>query len=469
MAHASQSPGVHASRRARPLRADRRAPLSQGVETIDAAGDMVGLAVVGCLVFAYALVSRRLEGTAVTAPMLFVAAGLLAGWTGLLDFGSASHAGSGQDELTREAVFVTAELALVLLLFADAARLDIRTLNGNPLPLRLLGIGLPLTILLGTVAAVALLADLELWECAIVAAVLAPTDAALGQAVVSSPLLPDRLREGLNVESGLNDGGSVPFLTLFIALALAEEGVEGGWVQFALEQIGYGTLIGAAVGFAGALALRRADAAGWTEPVFERLAFAALAVIAWLAADEAGGNGFIAAFVGGGAAGFAGGAVRERMLAFSEEEGELLSLAVFLFFGVFAADALGDATGEMVLYAAVSLTAIRMLPVAIAMIGLGERPATIAFAGWFGPRGLASVILALVVVEEAPALAGLDQIFLVMSVTVLASVFAHGVTAAPLTRRYVRASPREGMSAPLPGVAAGGVVDLSEPRSRVER
>jgi sodium/hydrogen antiporter len=165
--------------------------------------------------------------------------------------------------------------------------------------------------------------------------------------------------------------------------------------------------------------------------------------VAWHAADEAGGNGFIAAFVGGGAAGAAAGPVRERMLEFTEEEGQLLNLAVFLIFGVFAADALGDATAEMVVYAVLSLTVIRMLPVAIAVIGLGLSPATVAFVGWFGPRGLASIILALVVVEDAPALAGLDQIFLVMTLTVLLSVLAHGISAAPLTRRYSRGSTEE--------------------------
>jgi sodium/hydrogen antiporter len=133
-----------------------------------------------------------------------------------------------------------AELALVLLLFSDAARIDPRALRGNAIPLRLLLLGVPFTIAIGTLLGLALLSDLEFWECAIVAAILAPTDAALGQAVVSSPMLPVRIRQGLNVESGLNDGGTVPFLTLFIALAAAEEGVEGGWFRFALEQIGYG-------------------------------------------------------------------------------------------------------------------------------------------------------------------------------------------------------------------------------------
>jgi NhaP-type Na+/H+ or K+/H+ antiporter len=402
---------------------------------------MVVLGLLACLIFGFGLLSRRLEGTVVSAPMVFVGAGLVALWTGLVDFGSATHAAPEAD---REAVFLVAELALVLLLFADAASIDPRHLRGNALPLRLLGIGLPLTIGLGTLLALVVLSDLEPWECAIVAAVLAPTDAALGKVVVASPLVPERIREGLNVESGLNDGGSVPFLMLFIALAAAHEGLEDGWVRFAAEQIGYGALIGAAVGGAGGVALQRCAARGWTTPVYERLALAALAIIAWWTADEAGGNGFIAAFVGGGVAGMAAGALRERLLGFAEEEGELFGAAVFFIFGVFAAEALGDATWQMVAYGVLSLTVIRMLPVALAVAGLGLRPATVAFLGWFGPRGLASIILALVVVEEEPALAGLDEIFLVMTVTVLISVFAHGISAAPLTRRFAAPATRPG-------------------------
>jgi sodium/hydrogen antiporter len=419
---------------------------------------VVGLGLIACVVFVFALVSRRLERTVVTAPMVFVAAGLVAGWTGVLDFGAAAHAHEGAAETSREAVFVVAELALVLLLFTDAAQLDLRRLRANPLPRRLLGIGLPLSIGLGTVLALLLLTDLEVWECAIVAAVLAPTDAALGQAVISSPALPRSVREGLNVESGLNDGGSVPFLMLFVALAASHEGLEDGWLRFALEQIGYGTLIGVAVGAFGALALRHAAERGWTVPVFEQLALAALAVIAWLLADQAGGNGFIAAFVGGAAAGTVAGSLRDRVLEFTEDEGQLLNLVVFFIFGVFAADALGEATWQMVAYAVLSLTVIRMLPVAVATVGLGLSPATVAFLGWFGPRGLASIILALVVVEEEPALAGVEQIFLVMTVTVLLSILAHGVTAAPLTRRYARTdSPAREFAAVrrLPGQGAG--------------
>ena len=397
---------------------------------------MVALGLIACALFAFALLSRRVEGTFVTGPMVFVAAGLICGGTGLIDLGAAAH--SMDAGAAREVVFLVAELALVLLLFTDAARSDPRTLRGNPLPARLLGIGLPLTVGLGAVAGLLVLTDLEPWECAIVAAVLAPTDAALGQAVFSSPALPERVRQALGVESGLNDGGSVPFLMLFIALAAAGEGLEGGWLRFAAEQIGFGALIGVAVGALGALALLRAAERGWTTVVYERLGLAAVALIAFVAADEIGGNGFIAAFVAGGAAGITAGHLRDRMIDFAEEEGELLKDAVFFIFGVFAADAIAAATWQMLLYALLSLTVIRMLPVAIALAGQGLGARTIAFMGWFGPRGLASVILALVVIEEQPLLAGLEEIFLVMTVTVLMSVVAHGVTAAPLTRRLAR-------------------------------
>jgi NhaP-type Na+/H+ or K+/H+ antiporter len=397
-------------------------------------GILVALGLLACVLLGFALISRRIEGSIVTAPMLFVGTGLVTGWTGLLDFGSAAHGGSA----AREIAFVVAELALVLLLFAGAARIDPPTLRANPLPVRLLGIGLPLTIGLGAVLALLVLTELEPWECAIVAAVLAPTDAALGQAVFSSDVIPLKVRQGLNVESGLNDGGSVPFLTLFIGLAAAEKGIEGGWLQFTLEQIGFGALVGAAVGAAGGLALRRAVAAGWTRGIFEQLGLAAVAVIAWVAADEVGGNGFIAAFVAGGAAGVAVGALREQVLQFTDEEGEVLNLAVFFIFGIFAADALSAATWPMLAYGLLSLTVVRMLPVALALAGLGLRAPTVAFVGWFGPRGLASIILALVVIEEEPDLAGLETIFVVVTVTVLLSVFAHGISAAPLTRRYGR-------------------------------
>lgn len=402
---------------------------------------MTGLAVLAAVVLAYSLVSRRLELSAISAPMVFVGAGIVAG-PDVLDL--------VELDLREGTAFHIAELTLAFLLFADAARIDLGSLRTHAdLPRRLLGIGMPLTILLGMAAGAVLLTELEFWEAAIVAAVLAPTDAALGQVVVSSRAVPARIREGLLVESGLNDGLSVPFLALFIALAADQAVPEAkDWFVFAIEQIGLGMLIGAAIGGGGAWLVERSAARGLTTSLFEQFAVLALAVLAFVLADEAGGNGFIAAFVGGLAAGKAGALAGERIFEFTEEQGQLLGLAVFFMFGTVAIALLDAADLGIVLYAAISLTLVRMVPVAAAVRGMGLRPSTVAFMGWFGPRGLASIILALVVVDEEPELPALGVILAAMTVTVLASVVLHGLSAPPFVRSYGREVERLPPSAP---------------------
>jgi NhaP-type Na+/H+ or K+/H+ antiporter len=394
---------------------------------------MTSLAVLAAVVLAYSLVSRRLDLSAISAPMVFVAAGIVAG-PDVLDLVSL--------DATHGTAFHVAELTLALLLFADAARVDPRSLRGDAdLPGRLLGIGMPLTILLGMAAGAVLLTELEFWEAAIVAAVLAPTDAALGQAVVTSRAVPARIRRALTVESGLNDGLSVPFLALFLAIAVDQTvPAASDWLGFAVEQIGWGALIGAAVGGGGAWLVERSAERELTTPLFRQFGVLALAVLAFVLADEAGGNGFIAAFVGGLAAGRVGGTSGARAVEFTEEEGQLLSLAVFFVFGTVAISFLDAADLGIVLYAVLSLTLVRMVPVAVAVRGMGFRPVTVAFMGWFGPRGLASIILALVVAEEEPELPALGVILAAMTVTVLASVVLHGLTALPGVGAYARAT-----------------------------
>jgi NhaP-type Na+/H+ or K+/H+ antiporter len=394
---------------------------------------MTSLAVLAAVVLAYSLVSRRLDLRAISAPMVFVAAGIVAG-PDVLDLVSL--------DATHGTAFHVAELTLALLLFADAARVDPRSLRGDAdLPGRLLGIGMPLTILLGMAAGAVLLTELEFWEAAIVAAVLAPTDAALGQAVVTSRAVPARIRRALTVESGLNDGLSVPFLALFLAIAVDQTvPAASDWLGFAVEQIGWGALIGAAVGGGGAWLVERSAERELTTPLFRQFGVLALAVLAFVLADEAGGNGFIAAFVGGLAAGRVGGTSGARAVEFTEEEGQLLSLAVFFVFGTVAISFLDAADLGIVLYAVLSLTLVRMVPVAVAVRGMGFRPVTVAFMGWFGPRGLASIILALVVAEEEPELPALGVILATMTVTVLASVVLHGLTALPGVGAYARAT-----------------------------
>jgi sodium/hydrogen antiporter len=400
------------------------------------------LAVLAAVVFAFGLVSRRLEGTVLTAPLVFVLVGAILGPAGIDLF---------EFELGDHTVLLLAEIALALVLFTDAASTDLSTLRQNEgLPLRLLGIGMPLTIALGAAAALLLLTDLTFWEAAIVGTVLAPTDAALGQAVVSNPRVPLRVRQALNVEAGLNDGLSVPFLALFLTLAVAEEELQSAnyWIRFALEQIGLGVLVGIGVGLVGGWLVSLASRKSWMADPFQRLALLALALISWALADQIGGNGFIAAFVGGLAVGPTVEHVGERLIQFTETEGQLLNLSVFFIFGVLVIGLIGPLSWEVALYALLSLTLIRMLPVALSLFGTHLRSISVLFMGWFGPRGLATIVLGLIVVAEAPLLTGREKIEQVVALTVLFSVLLHGLTAAPLSAAYARRV--DGMSSDAP-------------------
>ncbi len=390
---------------------------------------MSDIGVVAAVLVAYSLLSRRLERWLISGPMFFVAAGILLG----------PHVAGAVDlELTSETGLLIAEVTLVIVLFSDAGRIDLGALRENSsLPARLLGIGMPLTIGLGIVAAALLLTDIEFWEAAIIAAVLAPTDAALGQAVVSDERVPARIRQGLNVESGLNDGLSIPFLFLFTGLAVAATEVSTqGWLAFAGQQVGLGILVGAVVGLAGGWLVDHATRRNYMTGTFQQLVMVGLALLAWALAEAVGGNGFIAAFVGGMTAGRITTTCTEKILDFTEDEGQLLNLIVFFIFGISAIGFLEGAGWQVWLFGLLALTVVRMLPVAIALMGSGLRRSSVAFMGWFGPRGLASIILALIVIEEEPELPAIPTLFAAMTVTVLASVFLHGISARPLSRIY---------------------------------
>ncbi|MEA2307226.1 MAG: sodium/hydrogen antiporter [Solirubrobacteraceae bacterium] len=390
------------------------------------------LAIVALVLLGVAAVSRRLSGSPVTPAMLFVAVGVLVGPEVLdgIDLSS-----------TSSTVQVLAEATLALVLFSDASRIDLGQLRREAgVPLRLLGIGLPLTIALGAVAATVIFGELTVEEAVILAIVLAPTDAALGQAVVTEPRVPPRIRQGLNVESGLNDGICVPLL--FAAVAVADvgshisEGRSPGTLL--LEEVGYGIVGGVAAGLLIAAIVihagRRDLIAGQWRPVIP----AAGAALAYGTASALDGSGFIAAFVAGMVFRAALGRDPEDLNQLNEQVGDVLNGVTFLLFGaILLGPALGQLSWELALYAVISLTVVRMVPVAIAMWRSGARAPTLGFLGWFGPRGLASIVFALIVVEESQ-LPHESLIVLAIYVTVGLSVFAHGLTAAPLADRYAR-------------------------------
>ncbi len=389
------------------------------------------LAVVALALIAFGVVSRRVDGTPLTPAIIFVGIGLLVG-TQALDLLDTSPSG--------EAVKVLAEATLTVVLFADASRIDLRALRQEyAVPARLLGFGLPLTIALGGLIAVALFGALSVPEAFVLAVLLAPTDAALGQAVVTEPRLPSRIRQGLNVESGLNDGICVPLLFILLAVAEAEDGQVGTAHAARLvgEEIGFGIVGGVVAGAVVAAAITFGSRRGLIERSWLQILPVAGAALSYGIAAPLGGSGFIAAFV----AGMTFAALRRPteggdVTLFSDGLGELLTGVTLLVFGaVLLWPALDGLTWRIGLYAVASLTVVRMLPVAIAMLGLGARRRTIAFLGWFGPRGLASIVFALIVVQEAD-LPHATTILLTTYATVGLSVLAHGVTAAPLASRY---------------------------------
>ena len=393
---------------------------------------LVGIIIFSIMLFAYSLVSHRIESSIVTAPMIFVAIGMLVSPEGfdIIPLGAEN-----------ELILVFAEIALVLILFSDAARIDVSTLKGNRnFPSRLLGIGLPLTIFLGAVMAILFFTDLSLPEAALIGVILAPTDAGLGQVIVNSPKVPARIRQALNVESGLNDGGAIPFFAFFLVLSTAEEAhiPASQWVIFAFEQIGYGVLVGLIVGLLGAHLINKAIDKGLMRGRFQWIGFLALAVISYVVAIAIGGSGFIAAFVGGFATTLTGRGVGDSIIEFTSTWGEVFSLVVFFVFGMLAASLLSGITATIILYAALSLTLIRILPVAVSLMRTGLKPNSILFIGWFGPRGLASIVLLLITLNEAPDLPGLQTIAVAVSTTVLISVFAHGISANPAITWYAK-------------------------------
>ncbi|MFF4654312.1 cation:proton antiporter [Streptomyces sp. NPDC001381] len=401
---------------------------------------MNGWAVVaaGGVVIGYAMLSRRLSTTVLSGPLVFMLVGVAIGPLGLDLLDRAKD-----PEVTRTLL----ESALVLLLFADAAGIRARDLRREEfLPLRLLAVGLPATMALGWLAAWPLLPGLGVWELALAAIILAPTDAALGQQAFSNKRVPPLVRGGLTVESGLNDGLALPFFVLALAAAGEGHGYPGV-VETFLRALLLSGAIGIAAGWAGASLLRWSLARGWSSSDWRQFLVLAVPAVTYALCLMGEGSGFI----GSWAAGLAFGVHLRRTptglglspqdsdpaqsTRFTERLGLLLSSLSFLVFGaVILGPTLQHLTWRMVVYALLSLTVLRMLPVALALIGTGLRATSVAYIGWFGPRGLASLVFGLLALEEH--LPGGTLLSRVIAVTVSLSVILHGASAPFLGDRY---------------------------------
>jgi NhaP-type Na+/H+ or K+/H+ antiporter len=388
----------------------------------------IELAVLALFIFCYSLIAGRVERAATSGPIVFVVAGLLMGPLGLGWFdGDVSHT-----ELR-----VLADLTLASILFIDAANADLAILKRQfRIPARMLLFGLPGVIFLGTIFAALLFDTLSLFEAAILGTVLAATDAALGKAVITNKAVPAQIREGLNIESGLNDGLCVPILFVFIALALGS-GAEGGGTQLALklviQELGIGLVVGLGITAIGTWALRWCWNQGWVTEIWMQVTVVALAIACFSVAQSLHGSGYIAAFTGGLLFGFKAKESTHKLVLAAEGTGETLALMTWMLFGaIVIGQSVQHFTWEMLVYALLSLTVIRMLPIFLSLSGSGESTASKLFLGWFGPRGLASIVFAIIVVNKG--VPGGQFVAMVVVLTVFLSLVAHGVSANPLAK-----------------------------------
>jgi sodium/hydrogen antiporter len=389
----------------------------------------VALITIAVILILYGVVSRPLDARGVTSAMIFTAAGLAVGTSALklVNIHVESHAAER-----------FCELALVFLLFSDSTRIDLAGLRRNlGWPSRLLLIGLPLTIVAGLGAGLLVFPGLALASAFVLSTMVCSTDAALGQRVVSDKSVPARVRQALDVESGLNDGLAVPFFLVAVDLSLAQlsGGVTAAVVRNMAEQIGWGLAAGIGAGALTGLLLRAADDRGWLEGQWRQILPLLGALLAYLVALRLGGSGFIAAFTGGMTFGYFSRRHGLRVTSLNEDVGGILAGAVWVGFGALAVGMLlPHVTWQIVVYAVISLTLIRMVPVAIAMLGTGAQLPTVAFMGWFGPRGLASIVFALIAFESH--IPDRQMLFTTVMLIILLSVFLHGLSSVPLVASY---------------------------------
>jgi len=391
----------------------------------------IELAILALFIFIYSMVAGRIERSAISGPMVFVIAGFLVGPFGF---------GWMDGDATSDDLRTMADLTLALILFIDAANADMSILKRQfRIPSRMLLLGLPGVIALGFGLAVLMFDGLSLYEAAILATMLAATDAALGKAVITNKAVPAQIREGLNIESGLNDGICVPIVLFFIALAVGggHGDSDASAIALVAQELGIGMAVGMGLAFFGTLLLRWCWKQGWVTEIWMQVTVVGLAVASFAAAQSLHGSGYIAAFTGGLLFGFMAKDATHKLVLAAEGTGETLALVTWMLFGAMViGPAFEQFSWEVVVYALLSLTVIRVVPIFLSLVGIGESVSSRLFLGWFGPRGLASIVFAIIVINaEVP---NGEFLALVVICTVLFSLVAHGITAHPLARWLAR-------------------------------
>lgn len=389
--------------------------------------------IIALVILGYGYFSKLLLRFNISGPMIFTAVGVFLSPLGI---------GPSETKLNAELVQIVAEFALIVILFSDASALNLKKLRGEwSIPLRLLFIALPITIIVATLIAKEFFPDETTTYLLLMALILAPTDAALGKAVVTDKMVPEKIRSDINIESGLNDGIVLPVLLTVVAMIMSgqDHAQDNSWIAYLAQQIIFGAVIGSAVGYISARLSLKVIQKDWMESHYHNLVPIALAVLSYYLAEYFGGNGFMAAFFAGLFLGNYSEDLRKHVEDFAESEGDLLILISFLVFGIaFIPPTIDYWDFNVFLYSLLSLTVLRMVPVAISLIGTKFDLSTILFLGWFGPRGIASILYVLIVINQLGPIKGHETIYSVISLTILLSIILHGLSAQPFARLYAK-------------------------------
>ncbi len=393
----------------------------------------MAIIIITVVVLSYGYFSKYLLRFNISGPMVFTSIGLLISPLGL---------SLVKVNIDAHLVTLVAEIALIIILFSDASSLKLKKLlKAWGIPFRLLFVGLPLTIIFASLTAQLMFPQESLIYLILMALLLAPTDAALGKAVVSDKKVPQKIRASINVESGLNDGIVFPILLGAVAIITVEKAGTNDtqWLIYIAQQVGFGAIIGALIGYLNALVAANTIHKDRVESSYKNLIPIAIAIFSYYVAEHFGGNGFIAAFFAGMFLGNFNEELRQNVENFAESESELLILISFMVFGfTFIPATIAFWDFKVFLYSLLSLTLLRMLPVAISLIGSRLDFATVLFIGWFGPRGIASILYILIVINEVVSIQTHETIYAVVTLTILLSIFLHGLSAKPLVNLYAK-------------------------------
>jgi len=372
------------------------------------------LLIIGSLLAVAAALSGVMRGTILSISVLSVTLGIVLAATDVIaiDFDDA-----GVVELI--------ELALVLTLIADGLVVDRELLarHWGP-PARALVIAMPITLVLLALGAKLLFGDLSWAEAFLLGAVLSPTDPVVTSMVVTARRVPAQIRHTLNLESGLNDGLALPFVLFFLVLA-TPGGDAGGEAAELLGEAVFGALVGIVLGIAGGY-LHRIVPLGVT-PRFEGIYAVGFGLAAFGLADVTFGNGLIAAFLAGITLGYFEHEITERFVDFSENVSAIFQVLTFFVFGaIIVATTYDGSPWALVVFIAFALLVARPISVLLALAGTKLPRPQKAFIAWFGPKGVASMLFALLVLDEGLTHGSL--VFEVAAFVILGSILAHGLT-----------------------------------------